>query len=308
MSVRSSLSLLIALACMALSGAVIAHIRPRLAGTFHELRVTSDIYALPSPEQTIAMSLGWRAALADLIWAHVLVSQGLRFQEKRRFEFLGNYLDTINALDPKFSEPYRLADTLLTLQPVKPRLEDYDKAREILERGMRELPYDAQFWTTAGQFLAYLAPPHFDDPKRKNAWRMAGAKVLARACELISDNENLPYHCITAAGLLNRAGEREATIQFLERVLAINDDPEIRDMALKYLQHATGEREREQAERRLERMRELGQRDLGFAGKDLFFVIGPPFDPFACAGPERSREQECATSWQDWARRGVQQD
>jgi tetratricopeptide (TPR) repeat protein len=285
---------------MVASALLVASLRPRLAADYARVRETSDIYGLPAPEHTLVVSLGWRAALADLLWGHVLVSQGLHFQAKRRFEFLGNYLDTINTLDPQFREPYRLADTLLTLQPVKARVQDHAKAREVLERGLAARPYDAALWSTAGQFVAYLAPQQLPESMRQE-WRLAGARMLARACELVTDNENIPYHCITAARLLSSGGQREATIQFLERLLAVNDDPEIRAMALNYLERAIGEREREQAEQRTARFREAWKSDLGFVSKDLMLVLGPRFDPFACAGVGRADAPECAATWKEWA-------
>ena len=128
------------------SACVVGWVRPRLLDQFGQLKQTSDTFALPSPDQSVVLSLGYRSALADLLFAHVLVSYGLHFQEKRRYEFVGEYLDVINALDPKFRTPYRIADTLLTLQPVAPRQRDYDKAREVLERGLRALPHDTELW------------------------------------------------------------------------------------------------------------------------------------------------------------------
>lgn len=298
---KSSLAPTIAsVLAIGIAALVIGVVRFRIAEQFHRLKARNDVYALPSPEQTIVMSLGYRSALADLLFAHVLVSYGLHFEEKRRFEFVGNYLDTINALDPKFRRPYRYADTLLTLQPVAPPLESYFKAREILERGLRELPYDAELWSMTGQFIAYLAPAQFSNEKTKQEWRLAGARTLAHACELVGKNENLPYHCITAARLLSRAGQREAMIQFLERVLTVTDNPEIRNLALGYLEKTVGERERARVEARYRRLRALFDKDLPFVSKDLWLVLGPPFDAAACAGPGHANEPGCATTWQAW--------
>lgn len=289
---------------MAVAALGIAFVRPRLTAQFKKLRATSDVYTLPSPEQTVALSLGYRSALADLIYANVLVSYGTHFDEKRRFEFVGNYLDTINALDPKFRQPYRFADTLLTIQPKSPRREDYLKAREILERGLRERPYDAELWSAAGQFLAYIAAGQFKDEKLRNEWRMAGARVLARACELVSKNENIPFHCITAASLFSRAGERAAIIQFLQRVLSVSDNEEIRRLALGYLEKVVGEQQRAELEARHKRLSDVWGKDLPFVNKDLLLVVGPPFDPAACAGGEKVDNPRCATTWEDWTVRG----
>jgi tetratricopeptide (TPR) repeat protein len=282
------------------SAVVIAWLRPGLFEDFRRVRVTSDVYALPAPEQTIALSLGYRSALADLLYAHVLVSSGIHFQEKRRFEFVGNYLDTINALDPAFRSPYHHADALLTLQTVRARREDYYKAREILERGLRARPFDSDLWLTAGQYISYLGPQYLS-PSEQKEWKRTGARILARACELVGDNRALPYHCIAAAGVLNQQGNREAVIDFLERVIAVTDEPEIRELALGYLERAIGERQHEQAKARLDRFAKAKQQDLPFVSLDLLLTLAPAFDWTRCAGSLRS-DPECRTSWREWSR------
>jgi hypothetical protein len=246
------------------------------------------------------MSLGWRAAAADLIYSHVRVSYGLHLEEKRRFEYVANYLDVVTTLDPKFRAPYKYADTMLTLQAAKPRWQDYVEARRLLERGMENFPYDQELWTTAGQFLAYLAPAATEDPKVKEEWRLEGARRMARACELVSDNENLPFHCITAAQIFSAAGKREATRSFLERVLAVTEDEEIRRLALGYLEAVIGEQTKDEVAERVGRFEKVWRADLGFTKKDTLLIVGPPFDPYACAGLSGARSDACATSWRAW--------
>jgi hypothetical protein len=296
---------LVALACAAGAALAIGVVRPRLAARFHQLRVTTDSYALPSPERTVVASMGYRSALADLIYAKTLVAYGLHFQEKRRFEFVGDYLDTVNALDPEFAVPYYFADTLLSLQPVKPRYEDYVRARRILERGMKALPYDAHLYDTAGQFMAYLAVGSMRSDAEKAEWRLAGARALQRACELAGSDKNIPYHCITAATLLSKAGKREAMIQFLQRLLAVSDDPQIRQIALGYIQKQVGEQEREQVEEHFARFNEAWGKDLGFSSRNVLLTIGPAFDPARCAGADQAFSRGCATTWADWSRNGA---
>jgi hypothetical protein len=244
------------------------------------------------------MSLGHRSALADLLYASVLVSYGIHFQEKRRFEFVGNYLDTITALDPKFAAPYRYADTMLTLQPEPPRWQDFVKAREILERGMAERPTDGPLHTNAGLFLAYLAPSQAPNGELKNDYRQRGARALARGCELIGSDKNMPFHCVVAADLFTRAGQREATIGFLRRFLAITDDEEVRRVALGHLRSAVGEAEQERLTQRTDALNTLWGKDLPFLSKDALLLVGPPTDPGRCAG--RQDHDACASSWRAW--------
>jgi hypothetical protein len=77
-------------AVAAVCAVVVAGVRPALAERYHELRATNDVYALPDPERVVVASLGYRSALADLIWGNLHVSYGRHFQEKRRFELSGS--------------------------------------------------------------------------------------------------------------------------------------------------------------------------------------------------------------------------
>jgi hypothetical protein len=287
---------------LGLSGAGVASTRPLLAESYKTVHRVNDSYALPSPELTVALSLGYRSALADLIFAHILVSQGLHFQEKRRFEFVANYLDTITTLDPKFREPYRLADTLIVLQPTPPTLEDYRAARRLEARGLSHFPYDGELWLIAGQYLAYLAAPHVPEAERE-AWRLEGAKKLARSCELIGSNENIPYHCITAAQLFNEAGSRGAARSFLERVLAVSDDPEIQALAGGYLGRIVGQSERDRVEERNRRLRAVWAKDLRFVSREMLLLLGPAFDPARCAGVPAPSDGNCETTFRAWGER-----
>jgi tetratricopeptide (TPR) repeat protein len=284
----------------------VSGLQPALSARFTRLQNRNDVYALPSPERVVLLSLGYRAALADYLFAHVLVYYGIHFQERRRFEFVGEYLDTIVTLDPKYLEAYRFADTLLTLSAEPPRPEDYRKVRELLERGMEQFPHDGDLWLTAGQFLAYVGPARFPDEATKREWRLAGARRLAHACELVGDDVNLPHHCITAAGLLSREGEREAMIEFLERVMVVNDDPEILGIAQRALQGYHVDRARLAVARRSETLDQMRRQHYPLLDKDSMLVLAPPFEAASCAGVPAPATQSCATSWRRWAQASAQ--
>lgn len=297
--VRGSLPIVVLLA-LAIAGIQLS--RDALAGRYGRLKETSDVYALPPPEQLLVLTLGYRAAIADLIYAHVLVGYGLHFQERRRFEYVGQYLDAVTTLDPKFAQPYLYADTLLTLQPKPPLQADYRKARELLLKGTRELPFHQRLWFTAGQYLAYLAPPHIIDEQEREQLRTEGAKILSRACELATDNAAIPHHCLAAAGLLNRAGEREALIQMLTRTLAVNDDEQLRMRALAALRKWVGEQQEENYSRRLEAFQKEWRSDLPYVSKEQLLLMGPNVPVNECVGVSGIERAECRATWRDWAR------
>lgn len=291
---------LLAVLLIALAALLIGRERGPLAERFHEVQTRSDAYLLPSIDQTYVASLGYRSALADLIFGHLLVSQGLHFQENRLFEFVGDYLDVVVRLDPKFRDPYRMADTLLTMQPEPPPLDFYRHARRILEKGMKELPYDQELWSSAGQFILYLTPTRLTDPAEIAEYKEAGTRILMHACDLVGSNEAIPYHCITAAKQMGEKGNREAVRQFLERVLTVNDDPTIQEVALNYIKRIAGEQASEQVAARQARFRQSWQADLALSPRVEIGALGPSFDAAACAGRERAGTPACVTSWSAW--------
>jgi len=304
---RLSSAWLLPLGLLGLAGLGVHLLQPPLAHTYSEARRREDTYYLPGPDMTKLMSLGYRAAFADLIFAHVLVSHGLHFQEKRRFEFVANYLDTITQLDPSFREPYRLADTLITMQPTPPTFEDYREARRIQARGLEVFPYDQELWLIAGQYLAYIAANWVPESER-SAWRLDGAKKLARSCELIGTNQNVPHHCITAAALFNEAGKRDVVRGFLERVMAISDDPGIQAIAGSYLGRMVNEAERDRVDQRNKRFRAVWQKDFTFVSREMITLLGPAFEPSRCAGLAASTSADCITSFRTWGERIDQED
>ncbi|NUQ77837.1 MAG: hypothetical protein HUU21_30240 [Polyangiaceae bacterium] len=293
-----------ALALMVLAAVGVARVRAPLASIERRVKETSEVSILPPPEHMVTLSLGYRSALADILWAHVLVTQGLKMVERRRFENLTRLLDSINELDPTFRDPYLYADALITLQAgVTPR-EEVLKAREILERGVRHRPLDAEVWLSLGQFVAYVAPgSYLRDAEEKKRWRIEGAQMLARAAELAGPDSEIGWQAIGGASILARAGQREAAIRFWERALAVTDDEELKQHIAQKLAEQVEEKRAEAFQRREKELRELWKRDLPFVGRTKFLVLGPPFDAALCAGGERREDPRCATSWPEWTER-----
>jgi hypothetical protein len=297
--VRSSSGARFAVALGVAVAAASSHgVRPRLLQALSVTKERITVAALPDPQQTVVASLGHRAALADLMFANTLVQAGIAIQEKRAFP-AADYLDTINALDPSFRAPYRYADTLITVQAVAPAQDDYRRARAVLRRGLENFAYDQELWSSAGQFLAYLAPRWLEDPAEQKDFRAEGARVLARACELVGTNENVPYHCVTAARLLSEAGEGAAAERFVERLLGVSDDEAVQKLAIGYLARVQGEGARARAERRARQFNQAWGRDLKFLSKDQLLIVGPATPAPICAGLDAPPDG-CASSWRAW--------
>ena len=285
---------------LVLAIAAVGYARPKLvAGMRVRKEANSDVFALPPPLMLDAMSLGYRSALADLLFTQTIVSNGIHAEEHRRFEHVGDYLDSITQLDPKFCQTYRYVDTLMVYQPVgSPSDADIRRTRAILERGLAMCPYDGPLFMTVGQFMAFIAPQFLSDDREKDAYRADGAKVLARAGELETNNSNVQWQAITAASVFARAGQRDAAINFLERVYAVTDDDELRQNIALKLTGLRREEVNDRAQKQEEAFRELWRTDLPYVSRTELLVVGPRPEPERCAGV---RDGSCPLSWLAWA-------
>lgn len=245
------------------------------------------------------LSLGHREALADYLYGMALVDYGLSFSEKRGFKSIYHTLDTVTTLAPKYALPYLYSETLLTLQATVPPEQNYRDTLSLHDKGLEALPYETELWFTAGQYAAYIASIRI--PKEKKRLRLRGAKLLARACELANNDESIPRHCLNAAGMLNKAGHRDAVIRMLTRTLAVNDDTQTRLKALALLRQMTGEVEKERQLERLTALEAEWKASSGSVSRTMVSLLGPSPDPWACAGPQGALEPNCASSWRDWA-------
>ncbi len=288
---RLPLAPLVAAAAMAVVGLS----QPRLAGEVHAVKMRDDVYAFPPPKELRAASLGYRAALADMLWAKLLVEYGMHWSEKRAFLDGPKYLDAILELQPDYPLVYKYVDTLLVYRPPSGGDEsDARLARKYLERGTRERPNDYQVWLEYGQFIAYLGPSWLASDAERETWRHDGALALVHAVELGAD----PSNSLNAAATLKRFGDRAAAVQQLERAYALTDDPEMRKQIGAKLAALDAAGERERAERNTRVIEGLWRSEYPFLTRTAYLLTGPLIDPVACAGRDAPASQ-CSRDWQD---------
>lgn len=298
----------------AAAAVILALVRQPAADTHHRVKETSDVYSLPPPEEMVVMSLGHRAAVADYLWATVLVEQGLHTQEKRRYENLPYLIETINALDPTFRDPYLLIEALTVFQVNGVPEDDIRRAREVLERGVRNLPNDPEMLTAAGSFIGLMAPSSYlSDPAEKERWTVDGAAYLARAAELGDDKKSIGWQALGGFNLLRKTGRNREAIKFLQNALAGTDDEELRQRIKNTLDKlaetdttlAKSEQRRamQAFRRRADRFDEIWRVTYPLASRTAALVMGPPYDDAYCAGGKHREDERCALDWAGWAAR-----
>ena len=278
----------------ALAGVLgIAVVQPRLAQNVHSVQQRDDAFLLPPPDQLRAMTLGYRAAATDILWAKLILEYGIHWQEKRKFPDVTRYIDGIIALEPDYPLIYDFVDTILMYPgPVGATAEDARTTRRYLERGTRERPYDANVWVHYGQFIAFMSPSFLTDKNEIEQWRHDGAMALAHAVELGADAQR----SLAASTILSKAGERKATIEHLQRAYAMTDDVEMREQFLLKLHSLQADAVAEQAVTFVDR--EL-RAHYPFVSRGTGLLIGPRTSALACAGPASYARRGCARDWQE---------
>jgi hypothetical protein len=268
----------------------IALFQPRLADEAKTVKQRDDVFVLPPPAQLRAMTLGYKHATADLLWAKLLVEWGTHNQEKRPFPDVTRYLDGILAVEPDFPTLYEFVDTILVYGPTPGTPDDARTARAYLERGTRERPYDHAVWLHYGQFLAFLAPSFLTDKAEIDSWRKDGAFALMRAVELGGD----PDRSLSASTILTAAGEKKAVIRGLQRSYAMTDDPETRRQIAFKLQRLEASSDAETAVSIVENE---WRKKYRFLSRSAALLLGPSRSPAACAGPSSYERKECPRDW-----------
>jgi len=155
-----------------------------------------------------------------------LVSYGIHGEEHRRFEFVGQYLESIVALDPQFCQTYRYADTFIIFQTVgAPSADDVRTAKRLLDQGLVNCPTDGQLWLSAGQFMAFIGTQFLTDEKEIEKLRATGPSAGARG----RAGERESERAMASAGRRGESSPRKASAKrpsvFSSASTPITDDP-----------------------------------------------------------------------------------
>jgi len=286
-----------ALASLAISIGGVALTQPHLARVLHEEKQREDVYLFPPAAQLRALTLGHRAATADLFWAKLLVEYGIHWQEKRPFPDLERYIDAILTLEPDYQKLYLYVDTLLVYRPTHGEEIDARHAREYLERGTRERPNDYKVWQHYGEFVAFLAPGWLASDDERNAWRRDGAIAIMHSIDLGAD----PYSALAAASVLSKTRElRVKAADDLKRAYVMSDDPSERAEIAAQIARLDEGGARDVTQNDVAYVDARWRREGPFLSRGTYLLIGPTRDAARCAGRARAGSKgECALEWED---------
>ncbi len=270
-------------ASLLMIAAIMALVLPvdRLRATAHEdwreAQAYEDVYYLPPREWLPALSLGWREALADLIWMRALVYYGDEMVHDGDVSFVFQYGEAIEALDPELVAVYRWVGTAGLYRPRAVTVEEVERTVEFMERGARRHPLDGRLAWDLGAVLAFELPPLLDDVEAANRARERALPFLMRASRLGAAPE---WASLSNAAMLSRLGRTEQALRHLEEMLAQTTDPATRDRLIARIRQLSAQTEAEAFLAREQDFEARRRASFPYASPSLFLLLGdrPPVD------------------------------
>jgi len=222
---RSLGFLLVSVACVAVSHQALLERREAIPDA-------ADVTYVPPPAALRPMSLGFREALADLIWLRALIFSGERIDEHDN-ETIGRYVDAVTGLSPRFHRAYVWGGVTFIYGGTQEIPRDaVDRAIAVYRAGLREFPESHQLLFPLGMILIHQvrSTPGYSEAERK-AMATEGAELVRKAAAYGADPLVRQY----AATLVSDHASKELARRFLENQLATVEDEEYRFLLLKKL-------------------------------------------------------------------------
>ena len=235
-----------------------------------------DIYYLPPPDWLEVMSLGYRRALADLIWLRALVYFGDEFMNEGEVKHVHNYGESMLKLDPDFRRVYSWVGVAGVYTPKGSPPEFIEQAVDVLRRGVQRFPNDGDLAWDAGATIMYELLPHLpkDDPSRArleaegNEHMMAAARLGAGPDWLV----------ITNATSLRKLGENDRELRHLEEMYALVRDTKVKAEIEVRLSQLRDEAYAEAFRRANEEFEERRLAEFPYMPSALYFFVADPIE------------------------------
>ena len=243
-----------------------------------------DIYYLPPPHWLEAMSLGYRRALADLIWLRALIYFGDEFENRGAVKHVFHYGDSMLTLDPDFERVYRWVGVAGVYTPVGSPVEFLERSVDVLRDGTERFPRNGTLAWDAGATIAYELIPRLpkDHPDRERLQLEANEHMMA-AARLGAGPEWL---VLTNATSLGKLGQSEREQRHLEEMYSIVRDPAVKKQIEIRLSMLRDQAYAEAFKSANSEFEERRQREFPYMPASLYFFVsepiqagGTPLDP-----------------------------
>jgi len=191
----------------------------------------ADVLYVPESTYLRPMSLGYREALADLLWVRALVFSGASLGHTDVYA-VRRYADAVSGLAPRFSRIYQWGGVTAVYSGGQVNREVVDIAIAIYRAGLEQFPESHTLLYGLGMLLTHQvsSTPGYTD-EEKAAAKDEGITLIRRAAAFGADPLVRQY----AATLVSENAQSALARQFLEAELAQARDADYRRMLRKKL-------------------------------------------------------------------------
>jgi hypothetical protein len=228
-----------------------------------------DVLYLPPANQLGPMSLGYREALADLIWIRAVIFTGDR-AGGANYAWIMQYLEAINTLAPGFRRPYAWGGVVVVYSGQAIDRPMIDRAIGLYRRGLELFPEDHELLFALGMLLTrdvQMLPGY--EPAEREAAMQEGAMLIRRAAAFGAP----PLVRQLAATLVSENATDQLAIQFLEGQLLQAEDEAHRRMLERKLEVLIGEAGIESIERLRDEFEAERKQQFPYVPPDLYVLV-----------------------------------
>lgn len=226
---RSARALVVVLALGV--GAAASSLRGLIAPQRARMPDDADVLYVPESQYLRPMSLGYREALADLLWVRALVFSGASLGHTE-VAAVQRYANAISGLAPRFARVYQWGGVTAIYSGSTVDRRAVDIAIEVYREGVEEFPENHTLLYGLGMLLTHevSSTPGYT-PEETAAAKAEGMRLIRRAAAFGADPLVRQY----AATLVSDNAEASLARQFLEAELAQAQDADYRRMLRKKL-------------------------------------------------------------------------
>lgn len=231
-----------------------------------------DRYYLPPARWLPVMSLGFRAALADLIWCRSLVYFGEEMVHKGAVKYAFDYTDAVLALDPDFRSAYVWIGTASVYRGAEDLYTNGLRASRYLKRATERWPNDGDLHWRYGAYLRFELAPHLPEGAEKNRLISLSAPHLAVAASL---GAGPAWLALNSSAILWTVGQTEQAIRHLEEVYGTVQDENTKRIIEERLTALRSQAFVEALRAANEEFEQERQSSYPYLTPSLFMLIGP---------------------------------
>ena len=275
---------LVALLALPLLVALTGIVHQRVDERRAELPPEQDLTVLPPPRYLELGSVGYREALADLVWVRALIFAGESLGQTDT-SLVERYVIGITTLAPRFHRPY-LWGGITAIYGGAGTIDraSVERASSIYRAGLEEFPESHELLYAHGMLLTHQvsSTPGYDDAE-KEALAAEGIELIRRAAAHGADPLVRRY----AATLITEGVTDQLAIQFLESQLVETEDEDHRRLLRRKLGALTSKESVARIERVREDFMRQQQQTAPYLPDSVWAVIRGDASPLA---PPRSSD------------------